>query len=411
MSKILGKTAAQALQKDIFDSDFHGRFRLCPPSNFDFFNSIKLVETDTFANVTVSLIESTLWEHEGNLVSSVRLGEGTTVYSGNHEGALPEAVSLHSKTFWLSVSSHELEIQGDEFRKALEFWDCTQENENQEAFFMFLRAHNIVLLNPRKKLEAENSIKWQERDPAYEGTPVADFYQFYESISIHRVNPNSPLTGRSVFWFSYLISSCWNSNSPSHITAKAIQYIGEIYSEQLWNFPIDNARVAMTAAHFKHAFIDLYRCLEWLYSLPRCLRLKTDLGLTMKGVELARAFREKLAWRRAEQDSLKLLIIDADPRDLDIVEVNKCLLSALPPFPSDGQDIVDGAQDTQDAQQKWAEAAATALSKRIYSIRNQYVHQIDFLDYQEISREAEPALINILAQLCAILYKKYSAEF
>lgn len=190
--------------------------------------------------------------------------------------------------------------------------------------------------------------------------------------------------------------------------AEAIQHIEEIYNEHLWHFPIDNARVAMTAAHFKHAFIDLYRCLEWLYSLPRCLRLKTDLGLTMKGVELARVFREKLAWRRAEQDSLKLLLIDAGPENLDITEVNKCLLSALTPFPVPDQEVVDGAPETP---QKWAEAAATALSKRIYSIRNQYVHQLDSLDHQEISREAEPALINVLAQLCAILYKKYSAEF
>lgn len=408
MSKILGKTAAKAIQKDIFGTDAHGKFNLYPPSNFDIFNSLKLVEIDTFASVTVSLFESTFWEHEGNIVSSFRRDNDSVIYSGSYDGVLPEALSIHSKTFWLSVSSHELEIQDEEYCKALESRGCVQDDANQEAFFMLLRAHNIVLLDPRKKLEAEDSIKWQEREPEYEGTPVSDLYPFYESISVHRVNSNSPLTGRSVFWFSYLISSCWKSNTPSHIPAEAIQHIEEIYNEHLWHFPIDNARVAMTAAHFKHAFIDFYRCLEWLYSLPRCLRLKTDLGLTIKGVELARAFREKLAWRRAEQDSLKLLLIDAGPENLDIKEVNKCLLVDLPPFPEAGQEIVDGAPDNP---QKWAEAAATTLSKRIYSIRNQYVHQLDSLDNQEISREAEPALINLLAQLCAILYKKYSAEF
>ncbi|WCD81012.1 hypothetical protein [Pseudomonas sp. TUM22785] len=408
MSKLLGKTAAEALQRDIFGSDAHGRFSLCPPSNFDFFNSLKLIEIDNFANVTVSLFESTLWERAGNVVSCIRLDKESMIYSGSYEGALPEDVAIHSKTLWLSVSSHELEIQDEEFCRALESMSCTQDNENQETFFMLLRAHNIILLDFRRKLEAENSIKWQEREPEYKGTPVSDFYPFYESFSVHRVNTNSPLAGRSVFWFSYLISSCWKSNTPSHIPAKAIQHIEEIYNENLWHFPIDNARVAMTAAHFKHAFIDLYRCLEWLYSLPRCLRLKADLGLTMKGVELARLFRDKLAWRRAEQDSLKLLIIDAGPENLDISVINKCLLSALPPFPLAGHEIADGAPETPE---KWAEVAATALSKRIYSIRNQYVHQLDSLDHQEIPREAEPALINILAQLCAILYKKYSAEF
>ena len=136
--------------------------------------------------------------------------------------------------------------------------------------------------------------------------------------------------------------------------------------------------------------------------------VKRDLALTMKATELARTFREKLAWRRAEQDSLRLLVLDCGVETLDLSVVERCMLDPLPHRPVEGTRTEVGQPDSEE---KWRDLAATALAKRIYAVRNQIVHQLDELDEQEVKKEQESVLIDILSQLCISLYTKYAAEF
>lgn len=407
MSKNLGKAAAHGIAYDIYGASPHQGFTLLPPEDFGFFNSLRVVDVDTFSGVSVVLLKSVFWS-DGSEVTSCVQADGATHYSGSHSGPLPSGFTTHSEKFWLAVISQQLATLGAEHSLALGAQGCTQNFEYQEHCFMCLRAHELVSFNETLRLRSTEEISYQPVATEYMGTAVSDLYPFYEPFALYEVGADSPLVGRSVFWYSYLVASTWKTLPNNHVDPQVLQILRQVYDANLWHFPIDNARIAITASHFKHTFVDLYRCLEWLYSIPRARMVKQDLALPTKATELARVFREKLAWRRAEQDSLRLLVLDCEVETLDLNVVGRCMLDSLPPRPVAGAAPQDGQPETEE---KWRESIATALAKRIYAVRNQIVHQLDELDEQEVKKEQEPALINVLASLSIKLYTKYAAEF
>lgn len=407
MSKNLGKVAAQAIAQDIYGASLHKGFKLSRPADFEFFNSLRLVDVDTFSGVAVALVKSVLWNEGSTATSRVQV-DGAIHYSGTHNGPLPAGITLQSETFWLAVISHQLTSLGTAHSSAVEAQGCAENGKWQEHFFMFLRAHGLVSFNEALRLRATEDVSYQPEEIEYLATAVSDLYLFYEPFVLYEVSANSPLVGRTVFWYSYLVASNWKTLPNGHVSVSALRNLQQVYDGNLWHFPIDNARIAIAASHFKHTFVDLYRCLEWLYSIPRALMVKRDLALTMKATELARTFREKLAWRRAEQDSLRLLVLDCGVETLDLSVVERCMLDPLPHRPVEGTRTEVGQPDSEE---KWRDLAATALAKRIYAVRNQIVHQLDELDEQEVKKEQESVLIDILSQLCISLYTKYAAEF
>jgi len=407
MSKYLGKIAAQAISHDIYGANSPTGFELSSPADFEFFNSLRVVDIDTFSGINVVLVKSVFWKDGAKVTSRVKVG-GDVHYSGVHNGPLPAGITLESETYWLAVISHQLASHGSAHSLAMQAQGCDANVKWQEQFFMFLRAYEFISFNEALRLRATEEISFQPEASEYSGTVVSDLYAFYEPFALYEVGSNSPLVGRTVFWYSYLVASNWKTLPNSHVCREALQTLQQVYDANLWHFPIDNARIAITASHFKHTFVDLYRCLEWLYSIPRALMVKQNLALTTKATELARTFREKLAWRRAEQDSLRLLVLDCGVEALDLSLVQRCLIEPLPSRPAKGAAVEDGQPDTE---QKWCDLVATVLAKRIYAVRNQIVHQLDELDEQEVKKEQESVFIEILARLCIVLYTKYAAEF
>jgi hypothetical protein len=408
VSKNLGKTAGRCIAHDIYGVNPHPDFQLRPPENFDFFNSLRLIEIDAFSGVTVALVKSVHWTDGTTSVSSIKV-DGTVFYTGTFDGPLPPGFTLDSETYWIVVASRQLTSHGAAHASALTTLGCTINADFQEQFFMFMRAHELVSFDESQRLKFVEEVSYQPEASGYTATPVPDLYPFYEPLAVYEVTPNSPLAGRSVFWFSYVIAANWKALPGAHLRSAALQDIARIYDANLWHFPIDNARIAITAAHFKHTFVDLYRCLEWLFSIPRAVLVKNELGLSTKATELARTFRDKLAWRRAEQDSLRLLILDAGIHNLDANALQACMQELLPPKPAIGQALFQPGQP--DTEEKWIDFVATSLAKRIYAVRNQFVHQIDEREQQRVDKQAEPALIEVLARLCIVLYTKYSVEF
>lgn len=407
MSKRLGQHAVRGLTQDFFGESSTTKFKLAPPRNFDLFNSLSLLETDSFSGISVSILKSTHWTHNSDIITSYIVDDTKTIYSGSYTENLPTELSIHNETFWIAITSKRVH-QAQEFTAKLEELKITYNEEDKDIFFMFLRAHELISFNTTLRLQAEENISWQPEAEDYTKTEVSELFSYYEEIDIFKIQPDSPLHQQSVFWTSYLIAASTTALHPKYLTTQALENCHEIYNRSLWHFPIDNARIAITAPTFKHTFIDLYRCLEWLYSLPRSLKLKSELGLTLKGTELAKAFREKLSWRRTELDSLELLIIDADSRHLNPADIEKCLGEPLPTIPSASQPLTEGQPKTLE---EWNEKVSRKLAKKIYALRNQFVHQLDASEIIRISISEEQHFINLLTEICLMTYHKYASEF
>jgi hypothetical protein len=417
MSKKLGQAAARAVVKDFFGDRERGGFTLKPPLNFELFNSLRALSLDTFAGVTVALVDSVFWQQAGKRVSSVQVGD-KWFYSGSHSGDFPVGVVSDEVEQWLVIASYFLNENDEHVKKSIQElakFGCAMEAECHDQIFMFLRARDALAFNTSLVADAEQNVAHQAEEEGYESTPLTDVLPFYERFIVLRVGKDSPLFGRSVFWYSYLIAANWRGVAARHVNDAALSYLSAAYEANLWHFPIDNARLAIVASHFKHTFIDLYRCVEWLYDLPRCMLVKAELNLQQKATLLAKTLREKLAWRRTERDSLEQLLLAVEPEKLDPELVNACLLSPLHPLPPDGPLPQISPGETTANQPKtieeWRQYAAKALAARIYAVRNQFVHQLDAADQEEISEGTEPAIVALLAQICSILYLKYAPEF
>lgn len=417
MSKKLGQAANKAVIGDFFGDRAPSKFSLQPPSGFEFFNSLRLVDIDRFSGVSVALLDSVFWQLPGKRVASLTVGQ-ECFYSGSNTGPLPVGVTSSEVDQWLVVASYFLDDRDEHVKaivQALEELGCIRVSEQDEPLFMFMRACDALTFNPNLSVDAEENIAHQADASDYQGTPVLDVLRYYERFIAFRVNKDSKLVGHSVFWYSYMVAANWRGSVARHVNDEALSFLARIYEENLWHFPIDNARLAIVASHFKHTFVDLYRCIEGLYALPRCMLIKAELNLPQKATLLAKTLREKLAWRRTEKDSLELLLLAAEPEKLDPDAVNSCLLDPLYPIPTDGPlpelakgTSVEGRPRTIE---EWRAYAAKKLASRIYSVRNQFVHQLDDVDQEEVKEGSEAAFVALLAQICSILYSRYAAEF
>ncbi|MEX3939953.1 hypothetical protein AB4Y44_10455 [Paraburkholderia sp. BR10937] len=416
MSKRLANLGARAFIADLYRGRENG-LRLRPPGSFEFFNSLRYVDADSFAGVTVVLIESVYWSTDNGRVSSLVGGDGNPVYSGSIAVGqpLPGAVSGEVVERWIAVISRELDLRPGDYRRHLDELGCERiagdEDDTRDSLFMFLRALNILSFDERRRDEAMQMVAAQPEAPGYIDTAVEEFLPFYEQFELYRLRGDAALAGRkrSIFWFSFVVAAFWSDSRPSYLTVPTLEQMLALYGEAHWHFPIDNARTAVVASHFKHCYIELYRCLEWLYALPRAIAVKRELGLATKATALARTFRSELGWRRKELDSLTLLLRDARVHSYPLVELNRCMGAALPPKPVRQQDDTDDIFAKRKSD--WSLKICENVADRLYKVRNQFVHQLEQVDIQPVSKEAEAWLISLLAWLCVELYRRYAPEF
>ncbi|EGR5123188.1 hypothetical protein CX029_15785, partial [Vibrio cholerae] len=149
----------------------------------------------------------------------------------------------------------------------------------------------------------------------------------------------------------------------------------------------DNIFMSMTSPHRKHSFLEAYRCLEWIYVLPRILTLKDEIKYKYAGFNLANSCVKSLSWRRKEEDSITLLIKEA--------------FTSSPSFAADSYWMQIFKNIPEEPEK---------IASRVYQIRNQYVHQFNPDREIDISDDECNELISFILKLLLILYKKYQKE-
>lgn len=419
MSKGIARTAVAGFEKDLFGGQKKG-FRFPPPPSFEFFNSLRLHSWDAFSGVTVVRLDSIFWLTDSGRTSQLLDDNQQPAYSGSApEGmSMPRDARGREITRYIVVVSRELRSRPASYPARLQKLDCVEvplgsDHGTRDSLLLFLRAHDLVSFDERRREEARRELLSPD-DKEYDGTSFDSLEKYYEEFELYSIAKNAVLDddARSVFWSSYVVAAFGGVSAISYLTENAVEQIMTLYDETHWHFTIDNARTAVAASHFKHCFIEFYRCLEWLYALPRAIAVKRELGLTQPATKLVRTFSKELSWRRKEKDSLILLLRDAEIHLYPAPQLAKCLLAApeAEPTPLPGEPIGAGTE-FESKHNKWKGELRSAVASRLYQIRNQFVHQFDQDDVEAISKEAEPQLIHLLCWLCVRLYRAYSPEF
>lgn len=149
--------------------------------------------------------------------------------------------------------------------------------------------------------------------------------KYFPKIRIFKIRTGSPLLDPmpnllaislfAVTKCSQLITLKWSANGLEN--ARAISSARDPF------LPFELVLRAIIEKKNTHAFLELYRCIEFLFPFPKINELKKKLKLTLPSTEISELVEETLGWRPTEGAALKRLFVTL-PQEI-LSELNKAL--------------------------------------------------------------------------------------
>lgn len=136
-------------------------------------------------------------------------------------------------------------------------------------------------------------------------------------------------------------------------------------------------------------YLELYRCIEQLYSIPRIVSLTAKWESSKAIFELSKILEESLSWRPREDEALELLFRDLDPSLCD--SVDKCARTL----------------DSVDSEAKPHKRAA----KSVYTLRNSCVHFRPATQIGDMTDQKWNAMTVNLLRVVGQLYVRHGERF
>ncbi|MFM5526996.1 hypothetical protein ACET73_15425 [Aeromonas veronii] len=175
---------------------------------------------------------------------------------------------------------------------------------------------NVPINKSISAIETANRIMYQHLDDKYHGHCHNDIMSVFDTFSIIRIDESS-------LYFSE------NIRSELETALYILSNHQEICHSLLWNdrdffekfvFSTDHAFLrqagvmSLTSQHITHSFLEIYKCFEHIYALPRCIDLKSKISeaIKMKAIEIEKIAFHALGWERKERDSINRLFTMCD---------------------------------------------------------------------------------------------------
>lgn len=265
----------------------------------------------------------------------------------------------HDEGDILVISDNHLDSDG---REELADWALgfgLSEDQIDEAAFLVFCSELDGFFKPiglnLKSQRADNLLGIVGSD--YEGHIIEEMFDWYQSVAIFSVPADHKSREMSLYRLAAEMSAKNASFRPDIISQELADSINRLNG--LPNINPENTYFALTSTHWKHCFMDIYRCLEAIFYLPWTVALRDSLQSGLSALALAKECRRSLVWREREKTSIARLFQLVD-NDISRPEY----LRGLGAF----GDLYGN------------EAGADKYAERIYKIRNQLVHQEDYED-------------------------------
>lgn len=211
----------------------------------------------------------------------------------------------------------------------------------------------------------------------FEGVDIADILSLYPPITALRIDTNAE-TYPVEKLLGYLILRNYEY-TPLEITSDLRSKFADLFDSGSEALPYNILLQALMSFSWGAAYLQVYRCIENLFSLGPVIGLKSAIRFTGSSKSLAAALENELSWRPREQDALHSLL-------------SCCSRSKLENF------LRAIAVDLSDNPQK-------QCADRIYRYRNAQAHFR--LGAQEISHTDED-WVSVISSLLEIVENIYS---
>ena len=219
--------------------------------------------------------------------------------------------------------------------------------------------------------------------------PMDVVERYFEKISLFEIQADSSLISDDAKDYRIALAAvlCANTARPLAWSSRTMERLGEMAMDRNEKAPFHLLFRMLTESRGDAAFLDVYRCIEQLFPLPKIATFCDELGVTIPAMQVARSLEHHLGWRRPEIESLTQIMAGAP----------SSLLDQLREF----FQIAVGTSDQ-----------AGAIAKAIYDLRNRHVH---YRALHAADIEALPPdwlnLADLLLELVQFLYAENANAF
>lgn len=253
----------------------------------------------------------------------------------------------------------------------------------------------VILKHDVTSLEIYNNLGAID-DEYYDSDAYRYIKGCFESFYVYKIKPESILLERLVLSSGkpdpdisrVLLVYFLNYNSVNNLRFeqgtldifKSVAYEGEA------SIPFESILDSYISFSWKYSFLDVYRCLERLFRIPRILKLYQSISVDLNFLEFIDKIEESISWKPKEEDALKGLLEVIDEELKEYFEIYNGFKSVKTKIAADY-------------------SGETKNARVIYSLRNKIVH------FNPKKIKIEESGWNKVIRFCLLstylLYKKY----
>ena len=171
-------------------------------------------------------------------------------------------------------------------------------------------------------------------------------------------------------------------DGPIAISEATLQNVKSLFVEGSEYIPFQNILQGLLSFSWGGFYVELYRCIEQLYAVPRLIELTKDWPTDKSFVELAELLESRLSWRPKEDESLCKILEECSAASVS---------SVIAAF-----ELAIDANST----------VAHVAGRGIYALRNHLVH---FRGKPKIAPLKEEKWDRIMTAMLSVIADSYSA--
>jgi hypothetical protein len=168
---------------------------------------------------------------------------------------------------------------------------------------------------------------------------------------------------------------------------RTLEVCGELALDQKSAVPFLLMAHAMVSVRWEHAFLDVYRCIERLLSIPTMMDLKGNLGVSTTAVVLSAMLESITGWRKPEESGLISLLGHCD---VTCRPFHARLIQFVPDL--------------------HREYSINVVGTYIYKLRNSIVHYRPATELPNLQEEAWKLILDFMVESVAGIYAKFGRE-
>lgn len=204
----------------------------------------------------------------------------------------------------------------------------------------------------RNTLDALNILDIIDDD--YKGHDLLELASAFQPVWVFEISPDHFLHARDISEIVLNVASVSPQLRSPILTDEVAQAIIDLDGKV--GCSSFNLEQAINAAQWRHAFLDIYRCLESIFYFPWMYKIKEVMKPGARFVELRDRFREDLRWSAKEKESISELFLLVSSDRMKEIETSSNFFKEI-------------ANDRS--------AKRDAFGRRVYFARNSLVHHED----------------------------------